>query len=147
MRFLLAIDDSSFSEAATQAVMRTRPYDSQVRVLHVLNPFPEAAAQEIGSNEYPDFVAARAKLRERAAEIVARAEEKLRTGGFEVTSSIEEGDPRDVILRHAETWPADLIVLGSHGRRGLDRLLIGSVSDAVARHAPCSVEIVRMMRH
>jgi nucleotide-binding universal stress UspA family protein len=48
------------------------------------------------------------------------------------------------IVDRAAEWHADLIVLGSHGRHGLDRFLIGSVSEYVARHAPCSVEIVRM---
>jgi len=46
-------------------------------------------------------------------------------------------------LDAASEWHADLIMVGSHGRTGLDRLLIGSVSEVVARHAPCSVQIVR----
>jgi hypothetical protein len=52
------------------------------------------------------------------------------------------------ILAIAEEWKADLIVLGSHGRRGFDRLIMGSVSETVAAHAKCSVEVVRMhQRH
>jgi nucleotide-binding universal stress UspA family protein len=43
----------------------------------------------------------------------------------------------------AAEWPADTIVLGSHGRKGLERLLLGSVSYNLVRHAPCSVEVVR----
>jgi nucleotide-binding universal stress UspA family protein len=61
-----------------------------------------------------------------------------------VHALVEKGDPRAVIVDHAARWNADLIVLGSHGFKGLDRLLIGSVSEAVLRHAPCSVEIVRI---
>jgi|SRR5450432_1530850 nucleotide-binding universal stress UspA family protein len=53
------------------------------------------------------------------------------------------GEPRAVILDTAKAWRADLIVLGSHWRRGLDRLLLGSVSESVAIHADCSVEVVR----
>jgi nucleotide-binding universal stress UspA family protein len=49
-----------------------------------------------------------------------------------------------VILDDAEKWPADLIVLGSHGLKGLNRFLLGSVSDAVSRHAACSVQVVRV---
>jgi nucleotide-binding universal stress UspA family protein len=52
-----------------------------------------------------------------------------------------------VILDTAAKWHADLIVIGSHGRKGLDRFLLGSVSEAVARHAPCSVQIVRVPKH
>jgi nucleotide-binding universal stress UspA family protein len=53
------------------------------------------------------------------------------------------GEPRAVILDTAKTWGANLIVLGSHGRRGMDRFLLGSVSEAVAIHAHCSVEVIR----
>jgi nucleotide-binding universal stress UspA family protein len=53
------------------------------------------------------------------------------------------GDPRIHILEHAKHWPADLIALGSHGRRGLDRALMGSVSEAIAIHSACSVEVIR----
>jgi hypothetical protein len=52
-------------------------------------------------------------------------------------------EPRAVILDEASKWNANLIVLGSHGRHGMDRLLMGSVSEAVAFHAHCSVEVVR----
>jgi nucleotide-binding universal stress UspA family protein len=48
------------------------------------------------------------------------------------------------MLDGAAAWRADLIVVGSHGKTGLDRLLLGSVSEHIARHAPCSVEMVRM---
>jgi nucleotide-binding universal stress UspA family protein len=48
-----------------------------------------------------------------------------------------------MILDEAKTWGADLIVMGSHGRHGLDRLVMGSVAEAVASHAHCSVEVVR----
>jgi nucleotide-binding universal stress UspA family protein len=76
--------------------------------------------------------------------MLAQAAGMLCSAGFKVTSSIEEGDARNVILDHAESWHADLIMVGSHGRTGLVQLLMGSVSDAVARHAGCSVEIVRV---
>jgi nucleotide-binding universal stress UspA family protein len=49
----------------------------------------------------------------------------------------------EAIIKTAKAWDADLIVVGSHGYRGIKRFLLGSVSQAVAFHAPCSVEIVR----
>jgi nucleotide-binding universal stress UspA family protein len=52
-------------------------------------------------------------------------------------------EPRALILDTAEAWGADLIVVASHGRRGLDRFLMGSVSEAVATYARCSVEVIR----
>ena len=51
--------------------------------------------------------------------------------------------PHTLILKEARDWNADLIVMGSHGRQGADRFLLGSVSEAVATHAHCSVEIIR----
>jgi nucleotide-binding universal stress UspA family protein len=54
------------------------------------------------------------------------------------------GHPKEVILDEAEKWDADLIVVGSHGYRGWQRFLLGSVSQAIASHAPCSVQIVRL---
>jgi nucleotide-binding universal stress UspA family protein len=75
--------------------------------------------------------------------LVASAAQSLRSAGFATTEAVEKGDPKSVILDQAEKWPADLIILGSHGLKGMPRFLIGSVSDAVARHAACSVQIVR----
>jgi nucleotide-binding universal stress UspA family protein len=57
------------------------------------------------------------------------------------------GEPRAMILDTANCWGADLIILGSHGRRGLDRFLLGSVSEAVAVHASCSVQVIRGDQH
>jgi nucleotide-binding universal stress UspA family protein len=53
------------------------------------------------------------------------------------------GHAEEIIIETAKDWGADLIVLGSHGYRAIERFLLGSVSQAVASHAPCSVEIVR----
>jgi len=63
---------------------------------------------------------------------------------MKVTSAVAQGDPKSLIIDAAEEWHADLIVLGSHGRNSLDRFLMGSVSDAIVRHAHCSVEVVRI---
>ena len=53
------------------------------------------------------------------------------------------GDPRAVLLDEAKLWVANLIVVGSHGRQGFDRWLMGGVSEAIALHAHCSVEVIR----
>jgi nucleotide-binding universal stress UspA family protein len=82
--------------------------------------------------------------RQQARAVIAKAAELLRARGLKVAAAVEDGDPKSKILDVAEEWQADLIVLGSHGRKGLNRFLMGSISDAVARHARCSVEIVRI---
>jgi nucleotide-binding universal stress UspA family protein len=61
-----------------------------------------------------------------------------------VTTAVEVGNPKFIVLDAAADWKADLIILGSHGRSGLNRFPMGSVSEAVARHATCSVQIVRI---
>lgn len=61
-----------------------------------------------------------------------------------MTTEVKLGNPKAKIIDTAVEWHADLIVLGSHGRTGLERFLTGSVADAVARHAHCSVELVRI---
>jgi nucleotide-binding universal stress UspA family protein len=145
MRILLALDDSKCSTGAMDSLIaQFKTKDATVRLLHVVEPFPERLAKRRGSRQSPDFVAARVEQRKLAEELLSRGTEKLRSAGFKVTSLVKEGDPRDVILNHSETWHVDLILVGSHGRTGLDRLLMGSVSEAVARHARCSVEIVRV---
>lgn len=76
-------------------------------------------------------------------ELVARTAKRLQGIGFKVSTQVEEGDARQAILDSSKEWRPDLILLGSHGKRGLDGFLLGSVSEAIARHASCSVEIVR----
>jgi len=145
MKILLAVDGSKFSEAATSLLIaQVKMENTEVRLLHVVEPFPESLAKEMGGKDYPNFAGARLQRRTWSEELLAQAAEKLQSAGFKVTSSIEEGYPKSVILDAAEGWDADLIVVGSHGRTGLERFLIGSVSEAVARYARCSVEIVRI---
>jgi universal stress protein A len=60
--------------------------------------------------------------------------------------AVKIGDPRDVILAEAETLHIDLIVMGTHGRRGLSRVFLGSVAEDVSRRSPCPVLLVRMKK-
>jgi nucleotide-binding universal stress UspA family protein len=113
--------------------------------MRILDPFPLAEAEKMGSKEYPDFAGALAKLRDQAIWQLLKTAEKLQAAGFKVTQAIvEEGDARDVILDCADRWRASLIVVGSHGRKGIQRWLMGSVSEAISRYAACSAEIVRL---
>jgi nucleotide-binding universal stress UspA family protein len=63
---------------------------------------------------------------------------------MKVTTAVQQGDPKSMTIDASAEWHADLIVVGSHGRNALDRFLMGRGSEAIARHAPCSVEIVRI---
>jgi nucleotide-binding universal stress UspA family protein len=139
MNILVAVDGSEFSDAAIQDLILTRPTDAQVRVIHVIEPFPVIETWVYT----PDWDKMLAEQRKDAEAFVAEAAQTLREAKFKVTTSIEQGTPQSVIVDEAAKWPADLIVMGSHGRKGLERFLLGSVSEGIARHAPCSVLIVR----
>lgn len=144
MKVLLAIDGSACSDAAVEEVAR-RPWPerSSVKVLTALEiplpPTPEAWA--IPRDYYEEMEAG---LRKQGQNVVDRAVQKLSANKtVSVDAVLVPGSPRPVILDEAESWGADLIVLGSHGYNAWKRLLLGSVSQAVVSHAKCSVEVVR----
>jgi nucleotide-binding universal stress UspA family protein len=148
MRIVLAIDDSEFSRAATESIAtRVRPDAALVHVIHVVEldrlvPPPLDFAR---GSEYGPDITSHLKVARAAAEAMVRAAElRLQAARFATSGLIRDGDPRHEILNYAAEWNADWIVLGSHGRRGFDRFFMGSVSEAVARHAHCSVQIVRV---
>jgi nucleotide-binding universal stress UspA family protein len=143
MKILLAIDDSKFSKAALQSVLALAPpKGTQVRVLHVIEPPSVLVARGMGGYSANLRMVWEAQ-RKNGQELVERFAKELVRAGFKVTTSIIQGEPRSKVVDVAKKWHADLIVLGSHGRRGLERFLMGSVSEAVVHHAPCSVQVVR----
>jgi nucleotide-binding universal stress UspA family protein len=147
MKILLAIDESACSEAATQAVMRQfRPEGTDVRVLHV-DEWPKGLPMSLdfvqGSEAASQVESTREAIRRRGDALMSDAVRRLEEARFQASSEMRHGDARHAILDCAADWHPDLIVLGSHGRQGLDRFLLGSVSDNVVRHATCSVEVVR----
>jgi len=143
MKVLLAIDDSKFSQTAIGTLIaQANPRETEVRVLHVLEPNPRYPRGQTWGY-VPEASQVLEEQRQEAEGLVARASQRLRDTGFTVTTAIKEGNPKEVIIDCAAEWHADLIMVGSHGRKGLDRFLLGSVSEAVARHASCSVQIVR----
>lgn len=137
MKVLLAVDDSRFSEAAAQAILEhLRPEATEVCVLHVAE-MPIVLLP-------PDIAAEREESLKLAKELAERHAGLLRKAGYKVETVVEEeGDPRSKIIDRAAHENADLIVVGSHGRKGLDRFMMGSVAESVVRHARCSVLVVR----
>ena len=141
MKILLAVDDSRFSEAALEAVIaQFSPPDTEVTVLHVVEPITLSSPPEMSPSYAPEL---EIPVKE-AHELVEREVQKLRAAGFKARGEVETGDIRGKILDAAAELGADLIVPGSHGRKGVQRFLLGSVAENVARHAHCSVEIVRI---
>ena len=149
VRILLAVDGSEFGDAAVEEIAN-RPWAprSEVHVISVIHlPFtPTPETQALPDSYYSQLERAE---RERAESVVDRAIARLREGDagrkapLTMTGEVVMGYPEETIIETANKWGSDLIALGSHGYRGFTRFLLGSVSYAVASHAPCSVEIVR----
>lgn len=153
-KVLFATDGSECSVGAAHAIAAELwPQGSVFKVLSVEELLVVGNQMEAASPAafYPAALVEEltTQARDRARSAVEMAKDILRRAGLAVddTDSIPIGEPRSVILDTAKGWGADLIVLGSHGRRGLDRFLLGSVSEAVAIHASCSVRVVRGGQH
>ena len=135
MRILLASDGSVHSEEAVRAVAeRPWPEHTEVKVMSMVNPvaysFEELGLYKGGKTE-------------RAHRAISEAARVLTGAGLRVTAEVVAGRPSRRIVRAAKKMGADLIVVGTEDRGGLNRLLFGSVSENVAAAAHCSVSIVR----
>ena len=139
MRILVAVDNSEVSPDVLRAVVtQFRPENTEIRLIHVLQPITPAVPQ-MAEGYAPELEAEK----QQAHELIGRCADELRKSGFSVVANLEVGDVRERIIDSAAEWPADLIVIGSHGQSKLMRFLLGSVAESVARHAKCSVQIVR----
>jgi nucleotide-binding universal stress UspA family protein len=144
MKILLAVDDSPHAQAALERVRQVAwPAGTELLVLSVARP---------ASATYAEFYAPGAPVVEQVwservrfhDEIATRAAESLRTAGLAAEPRVLHGDPREVIVDCARAEGVGLVVMGSHGRTGLARLLLGSVAAYVVSHAPCDVLVVRL---
>lgn len=144
MKILLPVDGSEFSNAAVQELVRRPwPEGTQVEVLSVAQPMPELLDPKMIASAVHAESLARAMQRARFSVDDAMATITHSAPMLAVTTKVVEGSAKDAIVEEATNWGADLILMGSHGYRAAMRFLLGSVSHAVALHAPCSVEIVR----
>ncbi len=145
-RILLAVDGSSTSSAALRAALElARSGQARLRAAHVIDSpydYPDVMYGHVAG----DLEELRQAWRRAGQEVLDQALAVAREARQEPESALVESAGRRVstaIVEEAKRWGADLIVLGTHGRRGLDRLLLGSVAEGVARAAPVSVLLVR----
>lgn len=135
-RVLCATDFSSFSTAALdRAVTLAAAYGATVRLLHVLTPFPITAPFLDVPGEPHLYETAAAQCRRSLAAKAARVQRP----GLTVEVAQRDGPAVQEIVAAAAEWPADLLVIGTHGRGGFERLVLGSVAERVLRKAPCAV--------
>lgn len=143
MKILLAVDSSEYSSAAiTELAERPWPANTVVRVLSVVEPITPPAA-ELWYDAGGSLDRVQQQMKKRAEDLTAGASKQLQGKGLEIETAVRDGDPRSTIVDEAKAWSSDLIVVGSHGYTGIQRLVLGSVALFVVSHAPCSVEVVK----
>lgn len=143
-RILVPIDGSPTSQRGLEeGIQLAKLTNGRLRLLHVVDELSfalGATAYSSGSGEWLDA------LREGGAAILKQAAERVRAEGLEVDTVLVDnfrGPLADVAAAEASNWPADLIVLGTHGRRGVGRLVMGSGAEQILRRAPVPVLLVR----
>jgi nucleotide-binding universal stress UspA family protein len=149
-KILLPSDGSDCAKKAARSLAeRPWPEGTVVRVASVVAPFMPFGDAGAGYFEVNQVAGVgreiEAEMQIQALRAIAETAEVLRSAGMakiEKTAPIN-GDPKRAIVEEASKWEATMIVVGSHGRHGVDRLLMGSVSEFVAMHAHCSVEVIR----
>jgi nucleotide-binding universal stress UspA family protein len=145
-RILVAIDDSRMAEAALrEALDLAKVHGAAVRVVHVIESpyaYPESWYTEVQT----DLEALRRLWRQAGLRVLEQADALARKTGVAVETALLELDGQRmsrIIVDDAARWRADLVAVGTHGRHGIEHLLLGSVAEAVARTAPASVLLVR----
>lgn len=142
-RILVPIDGSDTSERALREALKLADGKAQLRLLHVIEEIYPLDAEGYA---FIDYAALRDVARSSGERLLAKAGEMASQAGAAVDTLLLEAEGErvaSVIDREAGSWPADLIVIGSHGRTGFSRLLFGSVAEGVVRGASVPVLLVR----
>lgn len=147
MKIILATDGTSFGDAAQEKLCRLALGEGdEVRVVSVID-LAMPMAIDVYGGYLPDTSELEQAAKENAEKYVNTSAAKLKEcfgeKGVKVSSDVFFGTPESRIIELAEEWGSDLIVVGSHGYKRWERILLGSVSNSIVQHAPCSVLIVR----
>jgi nucleotide-binding universal stress UspA family protein len=147
VRLLIGVDSSEDSNAAVAEVCnRHWPKGMEVGLLAVVDTVMPFASNPSEPSAMKWIEVADKSNWNQVREIFEPAAQRIRSAGLHAEVLIRRGNPADEILEEANTWGADCILVGAKGTRGVDRLLLGSVSSAVSSRAHCSVEVVRMKK-
>jgi len=141
---LVPVDHSPFTAAAIDWLLHqhwTKP--ARIRLLTVVPRLTCQYSEEEDTQRAARLLAGHQQMEESAMRLLQKCAARIKPKFGTIICEVVAGDPRDAILRDADTSNADLIVMGSHGLSGLSRLLMGSVSRGVSVFAKCSVEVVR----
>lgn len=143
MKILIGVDDSEHSNAAVEYVKNAEwPEGTKVFVLSAVRAPVMVNTEVYVGGPYANDQAFDEAIKY-GEELTARVEQEFRDVGLDTEARVIQGDPRMVIVDTARTVSADLVVVGSHGRTGLAKLMLGSVASHVITHAPCDVLVVK----
>ncbi|MBU1224019.1 MAG: universal stress protein [Gammaproteobacteria bacterium] len=143
-RILVAVDASETGEQALQmAIGLATESQAQLRIVHAVD-----VSNVNMESEQLDHSAMTEKIKKNGQDTLSNAEMKAAAAGIEAETNLvvlETLKPRiaEAVIEDAEAWPADLIVIGTHGRRGLSRLVVGSVAEGIVRGATMPVLLTR----
>jgi len=145
MKILIAVEDKVFGKALADFVIDHKwPEDTMFKIIHVEEPLSFARSHDgLSKGEFESYLEERRRCGKSLVMGIGTAL-RMNFPSANVEEVVLEGHPKEVILDTAAEWKAELIVMGSHGKRGLERLLLGSVSQAVLAHGSCSVAIIRI---
>jgi len=142
-RILVPIDGSTTSGRALQEAIKLATDNAQLRLVYVLE---EVYLLDTQGYDYIDYAALREAVRQTGERALAQAKEIVQQSQVAVETSLLEPTGERVstlINAEAKRWPADLIVIGTHGRAGISRLMLGSVAEGVVREASVPVLLIR----
>lgn len=140
-KIICPVDFSKGSEAALdRAVELARGLNADIELLHIYQ-LPVLALPDAPITANPEFVAT---LTNRAQEALDEYSTKLRHQGINVSTRVIEGNPAAAIAERAQQTPGSMVVLGTHGRSGFKRFLLGSVAERVVRIATVPVMTVHL---
>lgn len=143
-KILVPVDGSPTSDLGlAEALKLARLAGSQLRLLHAVDMLSLSLTPEAGMLSSPTLFEL---LRESGQEILARAQAQATKAGIAADTVLQDrlaARVADVVVDEARRWGADLIVIGTHGRRGVGRLVMGSDAEQIARLAPVPVLLVR----
>jgi nucleotide-binding universal stress UspA family protein len=144
MKILVAVEDNMFGKALFDFISaHCWSEETHFRVVHIVEPiFWGAYGGAVSPDALSQMVADSERFGKTLTSNVAQMI-KQKFPNHEVEEVVGEGNPKDEILLIAKEWPADMILMGSHGRKGLSRLLLGSVSMSISSLSPCSVIIIK----
>ncbi len=151
-RILVAVDDSDISrQASNKALSLAKAFSSKLHLIHVILPvtqeYQDASLIAFSGGFYPGGMDQVVKetwssIEEAGLSLLQDFGKKAQKAGIAAEFTQKIGQPDREIVEFAKDWGADLIAIGSHGRKGLNEFVLGSVSNYVLHHVSCSVLLV-----